>query len=85
MVLKYLKQVGKRYESPCQGTPVTLGKLMVAQPDTPYISYECKDLYDREISSMGGGVVRVMTMATIVPRLLFPRGLNTGLTNLELR
>ena len=57
VVLKYLKQVGKRYESPCQGTPVTLGKLMVAQPDTPYISYECKDLYGREISSMGGGVI----------------------------
>jgi hypothetical protein len=57
VVLKYLEQVGKRYASPCQGTPVTLGKLMVAQPDTPYISYECKDLYDREISSMGGGVI----------------------------
>lgn len=57
VVLKYLKQDGKRYESPCQGTPVTLGKLMVAQPDTPYISYEGKDLYDREISSMGGGVI----------------------------
>lgn len=57
VVLKYLKQDGKRYESPCQGTPVTLGKLMVAQPDTPYISYECKDLYDREISSMEGGVI----------------------------
>lgn len=57
MVLKYLKQVGKRYESPCQGTPVTLGKLMVAQPDTPRINYECKDPYDREIYSMGGGVI----------------------------
>lgn len=57
VVLKYLKRDGKRYESPCKRTPVTLGKLMVAQPDTPYISYECKDLYDREISSMGGGVI----------------------------
>ena len=57
VVLKYLKQVGKRYESPYQGTPVTLGKLMVAQPNTPYISYECKDFHDREISSMGGGVI----------------------------
>ena len=57
VVLKYLNQVGNRYESPCQGTPVTLGKLMVAQPDTPYISYECKDLYDREISSMRSGVI----------------------------
>jgi hypothetical protein len=57
VVLKYLRQVGKRYESPWQGTPVTLGKLMVARPDTPYISYECKDLYDKEIFSMGGGVI----------------------------
>jgi hypothetical protein len=57
VVLKYLQKEGKRYSSPCQGTPVTLGKLMVAQPDTHYISYECKDLYDREISSMRGGVI----------------------------
>lgn len=57
MVLKYLRQNGDRYESPCQGTPVTLGKLMVAQPDTPCIRYECEDLYDREIYSMGGGVI----------------------------
>lgn len=57
VVLKYLWQDGKRYKSPYQGTPVTLGKLMVAQPDTPYIGYECTDLYDREISSMGGGVI----------------------------
>lgn len=57
VVLKYLNQVGRRYESPCQGTPVTLGKLMVAQPDTHYISYECRDLYDRKIYSIGGGVI----------------------------
>ena len=57
VVLKYLKQTSRGYKSPCQGTPVTLGKLMVAQPDTPYISYDGEDLYDREISSMGGGVI----------------------------
>ena len=57
VVLKYLNQDGKRYESPCRGTPVTLGKLMVAQPNTPYISYGGKDLYDGEISKMGGGVI----------------------------
>ena len=62
VVLKYLQQDGKRYESPFQGTPVTLGKLMVAQPDTPYIyiHFEVKDLYDREIYSMGGGVIHAM-------------------------
>lgn len=57
VVLKYLNEVYEKYESPCQGIPVTLGKLMVAQPNTPYISYECKDLYDRKISSMRGGVI----------------------------
>ena len=57
VVLKYLQQDGKKYVSPCQETPVTLGKLMVAQPDTPCIRFEGKDLYDREISSMRGGVI----------------------------
>lgn len=57
VVLKYLKQDGKRYESPFRGTPVTLGKLIVAQPNIPDISYEYKDLYDREIYSIGGGVI----------------------------
>lgn len=57
VVLKYLKQVGKKYESPCQGTPVTLGKLMVAQPGTPCISYKGIDHYSRGIYSMGGGVI----------------------------
>lgn len=57
VVLKYLRRDKTGYESPCQGTPVTLGKLMVAQPDTPSISYESKDLYGREIFSIGGGVI----------------------------
>lgn len=57
VVLKYLKQDDKRYESPCQGTPVTLGKLMVAQPYTLYISCESQDFYDRKIFSMEGGVI----------------------------
>lgn len=57
VVLKCLRQYGERYESPCQGTPVILGKLMVALPHTPHISYECEDLYGREISSMGSGVI----------------------------
>lgn len=57
VVSKYLEQTSRGYESPCQGVPVTLGKLMVAQPDTPYISYVCKDLYGRKVSSIGGGVI----------------------------
>lgn len=57
VVLKYLRQFGKRYKSPYQRTPVTLGKLMVAQPDTPCIRYEWRDLYGRKIYSMGGGVI----------------------------
>lgn len=57
VVLKYLQKDDNEYESPCQETPVTLGKLMVAQPDTPYIRYEGRDPYDREISSMREGVI----------------------------
>ena len=57
VVLKYLQQDGKKYVSPCRETPVTLGKLMVAQPDTPCINFEGKDLYDREIFRIGGGVI----------------------------
>lgn len=80
VVLKYLDQLdGKRYESPCQGTPVTLGKLMVARPDTPYISYECKDLYDREISSIGGGVIHAKLSesddyGTYCAKAIIPKG-----------
>lgn len=57
VVLKYLDKDGERYKSPCRGTPVTLGKLMVAQPYTPNIMYECEGLHGREIYSIGGGVI----------------------------
>jgi len=57
VVLKYLRKEGERYSSPCLGTPVTLGELMVAQPKTPHISHLGKDLYDREISIIKGGVI----------------------------
>lgn len=60
VVLKYLKQTSSGYESPCQGTHVTLGELMIAHPDTPYINYEYRDIYYREISSIGGGVIHGM-------------------------
>mgnify|MGYP007013962585 CR=1 FL=1 len=44
VVLKYLnKDDENRFSSPWQETPVTLGELMVAQPDAPDINYECKD------------------------------------------
>jgi len=57
VVLKYLVQFGKSYKSPYQATSVTLGKLMVAQPDTPDISSYARDLYGREIFAIGGGVI----------------------------
>lgn len=57
VVLKYLQKDYNGYKSPCQGIPVTLGKLMVAQPDTPYIWYNSTDLYGREIFRMGSGVI----------------------------
>lgn len=57
VVLKYLQKDYNGYKSPCQGIPVTLGKLMVAQPNTPYIWYNSTDLYGREIFRMGSGVI----------------------------
>ena len=61
VVLKYLLRIerfaNERYESPFQKTPVTLGGLMVAQPETPSIEYVDTDLYGREIFSIKGGVI----------------------------
>jgi len=60
VVLKYLRQEGKihkKYKSPCQGMLVTLGKLMIAQPNTPNIIYANKDIFNRDIYSIGGGVI----------------------------
>lgn len=62
VVLKYLLRINEEYSSPCQGTPVTLGKLMVAKPDTPSINYDSTDSFGREISSMGGGVIHAKLM-----------------------
>ena len=62
VVLKYLLKINGKYSSPCQGTLVTLDKLMVAQPDTPSINYDNTDSFDREISSIGGGVIHAKLM-----------------------
>ena len=62
VVLKYLLKTNGEYSSPCQGTPVTLGTLMVAKPDTPSIDYDSTDGFGREISSMGGGVIHAKLM-----------------------
>lgn len=60
VVLKYLRQEKNGYESPCMGTPVALGKLLVAKPDIPDISYISKDFYDRQIFRINGGVIHAM-------------------------
>lgn len=57
VVLKYLLRTNRECSSPCMGTPVTLGKLMIAQPDTPNINYDSTDIFGREISSIRGGVI----------------------------
>lgn len=62
VVLKYLLKTNGEYSSPCQGTPVTLGKLMVAKPDTPSITHDSTDNFGREIFSMGGGVIHAKLM-----------------------
>ena len=62
VVLKYLLRTNGEYSSPCQGTFVTLGKLMIAQPDTPSINYNGTDSFGREIFSIGGGVIHAKLM-----------------------
>lgn len=57
VVLKYLRKEYNMYKSPCQRTSVTLGQLLLAKPGIPNISYASKDLYGREISSIGRGVI----------------------------
>ena len=62
VVLKYLLKTNREYSSPCMGTSVTLGTLMVAKPDTPSINYASIDNFDREISSMSSGVIHAKLM-----------------------
>lgn len=62
VVLKYLLKTNRECLSPCMGTPVTLGKLMIAQPDTPSINYDSTDIFGREIYSMRDGVIHAKLM-----------------------
>jgi len=57
VVLKYLKKKNKRFYSPCQGTPVTIGKVLVASPSEPNITFSATDNFGREISEIGGGAI----------------------------
>lgn len=56
-VLKYLTKTGKGFQTPCQGTPVKLGKTMIPNRTTPTIQRECVDDFGNEIFSMTGGVI----------------------------
>ena len=57
VVLKYLKKENERFYSPCQGTPVTIGKVLVASPSEPNITFSSVDNFGREISEIGGGAI----------------------------
>lgn len=58
VVLKYLKRENERFSSPCQGTPVELGKEMEAYPSSPQISSAGYiDHKNREISELNGGAI----------------------------
>lgn len=59
--IKVLKYLRKRDDggvvTPCQETPVTFDEPLIAHPSTPQWRYEHRDNYDREIYSVGAGVV----------------------------
>lgn len=57
VVLKYLEKKNKRFYSPYQGTPVTIGKVLVASPSEPNITFSSTDNFGREISEIGGGAI----------------------------
>ena len=57
VVLKYLKKVKERFYSPYQGTPVTIGKVLIASPSEPNITLNCIDYFDREISEISSGAI----------------------------
>lgn len=57
MVLKYLRKENERFYSPCQDTPVTIGKVLVASPSEPDITFSSTDNFGREISKIDGGAI----------------------------
>ena len=56
-VLKCLDVEDGRFTSPSQNTPVTLGELMIAKPDTPDISEYDKDMFGYNRFSLAGGAI----------------------------
>lgn len=60
MVLKYLRKENGRFYSPYQGTPVTIGKVLVASPSEPNITFSSIDNFGREISQIDSGVIHAM-------------------------
>lgn len=57
VVLKYLKKENEQFYSPWKGTPVTIGKVLVAYPSEPNITFSATDNFGREISEIGGGAI----------------------------
>jgi len=59
--IKVLKYLRKRDDggvvTPCQEAPVTFDEPLIAHPSTPQWRHEHRDNYDREIYSVGAGVV----------------------------
>lgn len=56
-VLKCLDVENGRFTSPSQNTPVTLGELMIAKPNTPDISEYYKDMFGYNRFSLAGGAI----------------------------
>lgn len=60
VVLKYLRKENERFYSPYQGTPVTLGKILISSPSKPHITFSSIDNFGREISQIDSGVIHAM-------------------------
>ena len=58
VVLKYLKKEKEQFYSPYQGTPVTIGKVLVPYyPSELDITFSSTDHFGREISEINGGAI----------------------------
>ena len=61
---KYLRERDGKYQSPNQGTPVTLNEVMIAKPDKPQISHYDRDKWGNEIMSLNGGAIHAKLFDT---------------------
>lgn len=79
VVLKYLKKENELFYSPYRGTPVTIGKILVASPSEPNITFKFIDDFGREISGIDGGAIHAKLFEDSSPgnycaKAIIPKG-----------